>query len=428
MKIFRRLMAVCAIGILLNTSSAADQPQSNKFPIPIWYALEEQPARHLESMIAEFEAGNRHYDIQGRNFKNSEELYSALESGEKPIFAIVEASQLKALDKSTDLTPVEDWMPREQFLFSWSVKHDVYGPLFQASSVDGRLMARPFFYSTTALIYDLEMLQAKGLKSAPLTWAELDAATELLRDEENGVWGFAFEDAEDIEEGLDLIKGQLAGVLAEGGQEAVLNFILKLGQDWAKTVALPGDIDQGKQIAMRTGTVADYLRLRQQGLTVRTAGVPGPDEKNRRTDFKVWSVGMFPVESGDLYKAQEFAFWLLDFEQQRNWAENTPYLSAHVKVFDNPFYRQARSEEHNDLRVFVNLLNRADLVEAKEDHEKTLMATLSSVFPQLLRGELDIASALKMFAVHSPEEVKMEQSGASTEFHLAPEATEEIAR
>jgi ABC-type glycerol-3-phosphate transport system substrate-binding protein len=404
MKIFRRIVATCALALSLTNAAVAEpnpseQPKDDRFPIPLWYSLDEQPARHLESMIAEFEAERKHLDIQPRNFSSSQELYQALEGGERPVFAIVEGNQLERLDRTTDLTSVEDWMPREQFLFSWSVKHDVYGPLFQGCSVDGQLKARPFFFTTNALIYNPEMLQAKGVKAAPTTWAELDAALDAIRDEETGTWGFAFEDAEDVTEAIALMMEQSEDAQPEGGS---LPHVLNLGQDLARSVAMPEDVQKGDQAAMKFGSVSDFLRLHSQGLPLATAGVPGPDAKNRRTQYQVWSLGMFPVESHDLYKAQEFAFWLMDFNQQRNWAENTPYLSAHVKVFDNPFYRQARAEEHKNLRVFVNLLNRADMVEVESESQAAILARLVSVFPRLLSGELSTQTALELFAELSP--------------------------
>jgi len=394
MKFFRRFAATCAVALTLTTTSFADtsesvQPADDRFPIPFWYALDEQPARHLEGMIANFEAEHKHLDIQPRNFPSSAELYSALESGEKPVFAVVEGDRLERLDRTTEMTTVEEWMPREQFLFSWSVKHDTYGRLFEGCSVDGRLMARPFFFTTTALIYSPEMLQAKGVKAAPQTWADLDKALDQLRDEEKGTWGFAFEEQEDVAEAIALMLQQSES--ASPG--AALPGVLKLGQDLARSVGMPTDVGLGSRVAMRTGTVEDFLELHELGYDLRTAGVPGPSAEHRRTSYKVWSLGMFPVESHDLYKAQEFAFWLMDFNQQRNWAENTPYLSAHVKVFDNPFYRQARSDEHKNLRVFVNLLNKADMVR----QDQSTLDKLLSVFPRLLTGELQSDTALEHF-------------------------------
>ena len=120
MKNFRNIVATTAAALLLNSAAAAEP-----FPIPLWYSLDSQPAQHLESMIVEFEANHSHLDIQPRNFSSPQELYTALEGDERPVFAIVEGAQLPRLDRTTDMTTVEDWMPREQFLFSWSTMSTV---------------------------------------------------------------------------------------------------------------------------------------------------------------------------------------------------------------------------------------------------------------------------------------------------------------
>lgn len=468
MRVFRRFVATFAVALFLTTHAVADssdleQPKSDAFPIPLWYSLEAQPATQLETMIAEFESNHRHLDIQPRNFSSPQELYSALEAGGKPVFVIAEGSQLKELDEKTDLTTVEEWMPRETFLFSWSVKHDVYKALFDGSSVDGRLMARPFFFETAALIYDPVLLQDKGVKAAPTTWTEFKKVAELLRDAESDTWGFAFERPENVAANLHLLlkqsqnsteaeraekvkkaeKDATVGSVdeaesaqqtadadkvadvekADGAEDAesaekadeieVLTKILEFGQNLAQSVALPGEVGQDTKIAMRIGTVEDFLRLKRQGLNVRVAGVPGPEVQHRRTNFKVWSLGMYPVEPQDLYKAQEFAFWLLDFNQQRTWAENTDTMSAHVKVFDNPFYRQARSEAHKDLRVFITLLNRADMVQANSHEETSRLETLVKVFPKMLKGELDLQSALGVFAGSTDDSVSKSSTGVT---------------
>ncbi len=414
MKFFRRMVVTCAAALVLTSGAAADQggsspSASSGFPIPFWYSLEESTAHTLETMIQEFESTHPHLDIIPRNFPSSEAMYREMEQGEKPVFAIIEGNQLARLDETTELTSVEEWMPREQFLFSWSVKHDVYGPLFQGCSVNERLMARPLFYSTTALIYNPELLEKVGAKAAPQTWTQVDEIADKIKEVEPAAWGYGFRTVQEFHATLSLMLMQQEQAEPE---EPVLKLVER-GQDLAQSVGLPDDVRSPSQLAMRTGTMAEYLEMKAAGVPVRVAGVPGPSAEHRRTEFKVWALGMFPVESSDLYKAQEFAFWLTDFGQQRHWAENTPYLSAHVKVFDNPFYRQARSEDHNNLRVFVNLLARADMAPARKDEKAEVMDMLPTVFPRLLRGEIDSAAAFKLFAARVTEPV--EEAGPTSD-------------
>lgn len=423
MRFIRRIVVMCAAALVLTSNSAAEpsskRSQSRGFPVPFWYSLDKGSAQKLESMIEEFEASRPHLDIIPRNFSSSEEMYRLMEQGEKPVFAVIEGNQLERLDASTELTEVETWMPREDFLFSWSVKHDTYAPLFLGCSVGDRLMARPFYFSTTALIYNPEILETVGVKAAPQTWAEVDQISEKIRSKDPSAWGFGFRTTQELNDTVTLMLMQQERLEPESS----LVKVVERGQALAQNVGMPEEVRSSSQLAMRAGTVTDYLEMRREGLPVRVAGVPGPDANHRRTDFKVWGLGMFPVDSSDLYKAQEFAFWLMDFPQQRVWAENTPYLSAHVKVFDNPFYRQSRAEEHSNLRVFINLLSRADRPPAPVAEKGELMEKLATIFPKLLRGEIDSAAAIKMFAARVAKPAETGPTSKIDEIDSFPEAT-----
>ncbi len=144
---------------------------------------------------------------------------------------------------------------------------------------------------------------------------------------------------------------------------------------------------------MFPGTVADFLALHAQGLPVKAASLPGPDKSSRITEAQVWALGMFDVPPTQLYKVQEFAFWLTDFPQQRRWAEETPYLAAHVKVFDNPFYRRKRAEVHSSLRVFLSVLNRSRPLNTTEK-AISVLDNVGKQIPSVLKGEKTPAEIL----------------------------------
>jgi hypothetical protein len=94
---------------------------------------------------------------------------------------------------------------------------------------------------------------------------------------------------------------------------------------------------------MYIGNVEDYLTLRTTGVPVKTAMIPGFDKFQRISETQSWSLAMFKnVPEKELYKVQELAFFMVEFQQQLRLAEQTPYLAAHLKVFDNPFYRRER--------------------------------------------------------------------------------------
>jgi ABC-type glycerol-3-phosphate transport system substrate-binding protein len=140
----------------------------------------------------------------------------------------------------------------------------------------------------------------------------------------------------------------------------VVDYLKKVAPGLAPMEGTPSQPPAGMYI----GSVEDYLQLRTSGLPVKTALIPGFDKAQRITETQGWALTLYKsVPEKELYKVQELAFYLLDFPQQRRWAEQTPYLAAHLKVFDNPFYRRERLADHSNLRVFLNSVGKSKIVD-----------------------------------------------------------------
>ena len=120
---------------------------------------------------------------------------------------------------------------------------------------------------------------------------------------------------------------------------------------------------------------------------MKTALIPGFAKFTRTTETQGWALAMFKnVPEKELYKVQELGFFLTDFQQQLRFAEQTPYLAAHLKVFDNPFYRRERLADHSNLRVFLNSIGKSRMVDtsgSQSERYTSVGKTLGSV----LRGE-----------------------------------------
>lgn len=384
------------------STSGASSRVGSKFPITLWYSLPAEHARVLESFVGEYRSSHDYLEITTKNFSTPEQLYRALTGGqERPTLALMEASWLPHVNAGGKLMSVEDWMPREQFLFSWSVKHDVYKPLFDASSIGEKLMARPFCFTTRALIYNTDLFKSAGVAAPPGTWEQVVEASTKIAKSAQGVIGFALADHASpmgMARNLQVFTWQAGGELVTSSGRSAGMAGLEKALGFLKSAASAGPVPDAnfvaEQVGMYPGTVEDYLRLRQRGLPVKTAGLPGPDAQNRTTEVQLWSLGMFDIFPQDqLYKVQEMAFWLLDFAQQRRWAEQTPYLAAHVKVFDNPFYRRERLADHAALRVFLNVLGRSRVVDTAGQAHATL-ESFGKEIPALLRGDKTVGDVV----------------------------------
>ncbi len=399
---FARCVTALLVGVLLSVAARAQTPPApkkelpgSKLPVSVYYSLPAEHARVLESFLSEYREGHAYLDLQSKNFPNPDELYRALNSpAQAPTIALMETSWLPHINKHGQLLPVETWMNKEQFLFNWSVKCNCYNPLWEASHVDGTLMALPYFFTTKALIYNADMLTTAGVKFPPATWEQL-AAAALKMTVPGGTIGFALtpvsSNPRQLARSLQVLAWQTGSDLLTpqgaltGMAERAVTFISDLSKQQA--VADPDRQVPPEQVGMFIGSVEDYLALRARGLNVKTAVVPGPDKNSRTTEMQAWTLGIFKsVPENQLYKVQELAFFLLDFPQQRRWAETTPYLAAHVKVFDNPFYRRERLADHAGLRVFLNSLSKSKPVDTASPSIQN-METMGRKVPSVLRGE-----------------------------------------
>ncbi|MEW6279582.1 MAG: extracellular solute-binding protein [Candidatus Eremiobacterota bacterium] len=408
----RSAAALAAVVLLGSAASAEPRTQlmasstkgapGGPLVISVWYCLPAQEGAVFHSFLQEYDQNNPYIEIQARNFPNSAAYYRELTTGAgHPSLALMETSWLPAVAQRGNLMTVEQWMPKEQFLFNWSVKGNNYLPLWNAAQVNGQLMAMPMFFTTRVLIYNPEVLQKAGVKFTPATWEQVAQAAQKVTESGSG-WGFSLAaepSPQSLARNLQVMTWQSGGELATpvglsrslDGATRALTFLGDLALTRKSALADPVS---GDGVAMLIGTPEDYLKLRQKGVAVRTAALPGPDKKTRTTEAQIWSLGMFGVDPVQLYKVRDVAFYMLDFQQQRRWAEQTPYLAAHVKVFDNPFYRQARLADHNNLRVFVNVLNSARVVDTSGSASITL-DNVGRQIPLVMKGQKTVQEALK---------------------------------
>jgi ABC-type glycerol-3-phosphate transport system substrate-binding protein len=374
---------------------------SSRLNISLYFSLPEDQAQVLQGFVTEFQQDHPFVNVQTKNFPSSAQLYTQLASGQDlPSLAILESSWLPSLTQGNHLLPVETWMPHETFLFNWSVKCNTYVPLWDAAHIGENLMALPYFFTTRALILNNELLAKAGVKYPPVTWDQVVADASAISKKEKGVTGFSLSTSNDPDQNardFQLLAWQAGapGLNAqpELSQDAYTQVVQTL--QTMKNALLPLDGDANTKpgpVGLSIGTVADYLQARKEGLPVRSALIPGFDKTNRLTETQAWDVGMFDnVPKNELYKVQEFAFFMLDFAQQRRWAEQTPYLAAHVKVFENPFYRQARLADHNSLRVFLNSLGKSKVVDTT-GAARSLYGVVGKNLGQVVRGDRPISN------------------------------------
>ncbi len=400
---FRTLLLILLLAVGVQAQPKGREALGTKLPVQIYLSLPPRSAQVLDSFIQEFAQTHTYLDIQVKNFTTPQELYKTLSDPNRPAptMALVENSWLPALVQSQPaLYPVETWMPKEQFGMSWAIKNNAQNALWEASQVNGNLYALPMFFTTKALIYNSDVLLKAGIKQVPTTWEQVLQAAKKISDpkaSQQQVTLSLGDNPSNIARNFQLLVWQNGG---EGLNNSVsasnpvavqttIDFFKKLTPGLAPVDGQPAMLPVGMYI----GNVEDYLNLRTTGLPVKTAMIPGFDKFSRITENQGWALAMFKsVPDRELYKVQELAFFITDFQQQLRFAEQTPYLAAHLKVFDNPFYRRERLADHSNLRVFLNSIGKSKIVDTtRMERYDSAGKSLGAV----LRGEKTSQDLLK---------------------------------
>ncbi|MBN9420027.1 MAG: extracellular solute-binding protein [Candidatus Eremiobacteraeota bacterium] len=391
--------------LLLTLGVAAKEPLNTKLPVQVYMSLPARSAQVLDSFIQEFAQTHTYLDIQVKNFGTPQELYQSLSDPNRPAptMAIVENSWLPGLVQNQPaLYPVETWMPKEQFGMSWAIKNNAQNVLWEASQVNGNLYALPMFFSTRALIYNSDILLKSGIKQVPTTWDQVLLAAKKISDPKASPQKVTLslgDTPTNIARNFQMLVWQNGGdglnsTVSANNPVAVqttIDFFKKLTPGLAPVDGQPAMLPVGMYI----GNVEDYLNLRSTGLPVKTAMIPGFDKFTRTTETQGWALAVFKnVPDRELYKVQELAFFITDFQQQLRFAEQTPYLAAHLKVFDNPFYRRERLADHSNLRVFLNSIGKSRIVDTSATQLERYDTAGKSLGP-VLRGEKTSQDLLK---------------------------------
>ncbi len=150
------------------------------------------------------------------------------------------------------------WAPQlsEHFLdlseAAADIVDDHFPSIIESQTVDGKLVALPFFTDAPALYYRTDLLEAHGA-SVPATWAELAETAQMIMDAEraagnDGIYGFVFQGApyEGLTcDALEWVKSHGGGQIVEPDGEISINnenaaAALEMAASWIGTIAPEG--------------------------------------------------------------------------------------------------------------------------------------------------------------------------------------------
>ncbi|MBX5483186.1 MAG: ABC transporter substrate-binding protein [Myxococcaceae bacterium] len=250
-----------------------------------------------------------------------------------------------------DLTPYLGDAPREMF-----------PALVENDTVDGRLVAAPWFTDAGVLYYRADLLKAYGF-DPPTTWEELTHEAQTIQDEERakghqGLWGFVWQGKpyEGLTcNALEWVASFGGSILADDGSVTVdgpkARAALEMAAGWVGTISPPGVLQYDEEAArgvFQTGN-AVFMRnwpyawaLAQSGDSpvrgrVGVVALPrGPGEAGRH----VGTLGGWQLAVSRYSKHPELAADLVRFltspEEQKRRAIEGAYNPTIVSLYRDP--------------------------------------------------------------------------------------------
>lgn len=398
------LFVVC---MLLSCSGVyAKQDADNQFAF--WYSLPDEYHHIMAELVAEYNKDKPLQTVTVRNFKEPNELYTALlEGNEYPDVALIDASWQEELIDKGCLVPVEDQMLKISSSIRVVAKMDTFKPLWNSCVYEDKLWTMPFFAVNHALMYNPEMFKDKAITKPPVSWGEIVDLGKKLTDPAQGTWGFYIPLTSSHKELAYLYQIFLwqAGGEVNSPDELKVAYNSELGQKalqfWVDVIhkykIAPSRPEEIGKVAMLIGTPKKYLECSKKGIKIKVVNWP---VKNKMVgDIEVTSVAIFKNTSSRVEKMWNFVYWITEFPQGLRWSMATHYLPANKQVTLSPGYF-GYLEKNPGLRTFIALLDKGKAKPGLKDwHYEAIMGDLGEKIYEALSGRLTVQDALNKAAL-----------------------------
>jgi trehalose/maltose transport system substrate-binding protein len=282
------------------------------------------------------------------------------------------------------------WAPQlsDQFLDLKEAAADVLADHFpsivESQTVDGKLVAMPYFTDAPALYYRKDLLEKHGAK-VPTTWAELTETAQTIMDAERAegsgdMWGYVWQG--NAYEGLtcnalEWIKSNGGGQIVEpDGTVSIFNgnavAALEMAKGWVGTISPPGVLSYQEEEARGVWQTGNAVFMRNWPYAYALSNGDDSPIKGK------FDVAPLPSGGGDNTSAATLGGWNLavsryspnpeaaislamymtstDFQKQ--WAIKTSHLPTIISLYDDAEVAEAQPIIPGWKDIFLNAVAR----------------------------------------------------------------------
>lgn len=328
---------VLAIGLLVilgGCKRRQEEAQPEKQRLVIWHYWESASGRQaLRQMIARYNQENPEVEvvleyIPDEDFKKR--LALGMADGQMPELAIVDSSDVQYFQAAGHLADVSGLVDREAYLDQ---------AIASCEAEDGSLSGIPIGVNCLVLLYNEDLLQAKGIP-VPSTMDEFVQASVLLSGD--GVYGCAFPALQSEESMfcflpiLWTVGGSVTDIDTAQGEQAfdILRRLSGQGAMSQQTVNMTlGDVArefQKGKVAMMFATTMTYMDMEKAGLdfSFDFAPLPSAGEPTSIVGGEVLVVTDGPYQE----EARKFLQYMADPDSIRSYIRDTGCLAPRGDV------------------------------------------------------------------------------------------------
>lgn len=388
-KVFAVLMLVAML-VVMAAPVAAQEP----IEVKVWIAFTDGRLDWAREKAAAFNEMFPQYNVIVDGYDNYEVLFSAtnlaFEQGSQPaVVQYFEAATQDALDARTPSNEpqfksiVEAIGDREEINGLAPAFDDIVPAVVNYYTVNGELASMPWNTSSAIMFSNMDMLTAAGVEAIPTTWAEVEAACELIMAMENApraciTWpnhGWFFEQAV-AQQGADLVNNgngrEARATETFIASDAAIDYVswwkslqdmgyyIYTGtqRDWSGTY----NAFVAQEVAMLMYSSSDTTLVTNDSAAAGFEAVGSFMPYNQETGYAgnliggatLWLTnGLAPeVEDGAL----TFLFWLTSTENDADWHKTTGYIAIRTSSTEL-LESEGWFEESPNSAVAVNQLN-----------------------------------------------------------------------
>jgi trehalose/maltose transport system substrate-binding protein len=245
---------------------------------------------------------------------------------------------------------------------------DHFPSIIESQTVDGRLVAMPFYTDAPALFYRKDLLDKHGA-TVPTTWEELTATAQQVMDAERAegagdLWGFVFQGAayEGLTcDALEWIKSNGGGQIIEpDGEITVFNdnavAALEMAKGWVGTIAPTGVLSYMEEESRGVWQTGNAVFMRNWPYAY---GLGNGDDSPIKGLF---DVAPLPSGGGDTTSAATLGGWNLAVS---TYSPNPDAAVSLVKFLASTETQKQRALLNSQLPTIISLYDDPDIAAAQ---------------------------------------------------------------